>query len=665
MQCQNRLFSFVRREGNVKNAWNVAVAACVSGAIGYFVGLQMHSGGSVGTPLRADNRAAAQAAQLPPGSEIVYKVAVGSAPVKGDPEAKVTIVEFSDFECPFCGRAIEVLKQVEARYGKDVRLAFKHNPLPMHPDAPYAARAAIAAGKQAKFWQMHDKLFEANVARTPNGLKPDRIDQMARDLGLDLDRFHRDVDSQEAKDQVEADQAQARTLGASGTPYFYVNGQRIAGAQPFEQFKLVVDSALKRAEAALAKGVSRKDLYEALVKDGQSAPPAPPPQPPPAAQARNVDLGADSPWTGAKHAKVTIVEFSDFQCPFCLRAEPTLRRILETYKGDVKLVWRNEPLSFHPNALPAARAAMAAHKQGKFWQMHERMFQHQSELSEAKYEEWAKQIGLDLPRWRKDKESLELATAIEADSRYANQVGADGTPAFFINGRLISGALPFEAFKPVIDEQIEQANVALKKGVKPEKLYEVLVAQNVQSAGQAEQQVAAKIEVGDAPVRGPRNAPVTIVEWSDFQCPFCGRVEPTLQQLRDEYHGKIRFAWKNQPLSIHPNAMPAAEAAMAAHEQGKFWEFHDALFKKQGQLSPALYDEVARQLGLDMGRFHAAIQGNKHASHIQADMAAGNAVGAQGTPTFFINGKKLVGAQPIDEFKRLIDAELAAAVARK
>src|SRR2546425_3156581 len=227
--------------------------------------------------------------------------------------------------------------------------------------------------------------------------------------------------------------------------------------------------------------------------------------------------------------------------------------------------------------------------------MHKLLFEHQTELSDAKYEEWAKQIGLDLGRWRKDKDSAEMASAIAADARYGTQVGADGTPAFFINGRLISGAMPFETFKPVIDEQIERANAALKKGVKPEKLYEVLVADSVQSAGHAEQQVAARIEVGNAPVLGPKNAPVTIVEWSDFQCPFCGRVEPTLQQLRDEYKGKIRIAWKNQPLSFHPNAMPAAEAAMAAHEQGKFWEFHDALFKKQGQLSPALYDEVARQ----------------------------------------------------------------------
>ena len=650
----------------MKSMWNVLVAACVGAVMGFYFGYRIHDGGELGKPLR-DNRPAAQQAVLPPGSDIVYKVTLGSSPVKGEPDAKVTIVEFSDFQCPFCARAIPTVKQVESRYGKDVRIAFKHNPLPMHPDAPYAARAAIAAGKQGKFWQMHDLLFDANSAGIPNGLKPEAIDEMARRLRLDLDQFHRDIESQETKDQIEADQAQARALGATGTPYFYVNGQRIAGAQQFDSFKLVVDAAMKRANEALARGVSRKDLYDSLVKDGQSGPPAPPPQqqPPPAAQARNVEVGASSPWTGAKNAKVTIVEFSDFQCPFCLRAEPTVQKILDTYKGDVKLVWRNEPLPFHQNAMPAAKAAMAAHKQGKFWEMHKVMFEHQQELSEAKYEEWAKQIGLDVARWKRDKDSPQLEAAITADARYGNSVGADGTPAFFINGRLLSGALPFETFKPMIDEEITKANAALKKGVKPEKVSEVLTAENAKAAGQAEQQMAAKIEVGAAPVIGPRTAPVTIVEWSDFQCPFCGRVEPTLQQLREEYKGKIRLAWKNQPLSFHPNAMPAAEAAMAAHEQGKFWEFHDELFKRQNELGPALYDDVAKKLGLDLKKFRASVESHRHAGQIQADMAAGTALGAGGTPTFFINGKKLVGAQPIDQFKQIIDAELAGAVAKK
>src|SRR6059036_2956906 len=102
------------------------------------------------------------------------------------------------------------------------------------------------------------------------------------------------------------------------------------------------------------------------------------------------------------------------------------------------------------------------------------------------------------------------------------------------------------------------------------------------------------IPLEKSPVRGPKNAPVTIVEFSDFQCPFCGRVEPTLKQIEDEYKGKVRIAWKNQPLSFHPNAMPAAEAAMAAFEQGndKFWAMHEKFFANQNQLSPAYYEQV-------------------------------------------------------------------------
>jgi protein-disulfide isomerase len=648
----------------VNSNWKVAIAACIGAAVGFGIATYVSGGPAAGSPLRGQNAAAAPSREgnLPPGSDTIYKAIVGVAPVKGDPDAKVTIVEFSDFQCPYCGRVMETVHQIERTYGKDVRIAFKHNPLPMHPDAPYAARAAIAAGNQGKFWEMHDKLFEANVSGERAGLKPAAIEKMAKDLGLDMVKFNADVKSSEATDIITSDQAQARQLGAYGTPSFFVNGVKIAGAVPFETFKAVIDAQKKRADEALSRGVARKDLYDNLIKDGQVAPaPTPTAAAPQQVQVRNVEPG-DGPSIGPKHAKVTIVEWSDFQCPFCGRVDPTVRQILSTYKDDVRLVWRNEPLPFHPNALPAAKAAMAAHKQGKFWQMHELMFAHQNELSEAKYEEWAKQIGVDVARWKADKDSPAIAEAIQKDNSYGQQVGANGTPSFFINGKLIAGALPFDTFKAVIDEQIAKANELTKKGVRPDKLYETIVAENVKAAGSAPE---VKVDVGNAPVLGPKNAAVTIVEWSDFQCPYCGRVEPTLQQVREQYKGKVRLAWKNQPLSFHPNAMPAAEAAMAADEQGKFWEFHDALFKRQNELGPALYDEVAKQVGLDMEKFHASIQGHKHLAQIKADMAAGSAVGADGTPTFFINGKKLVGAMPIESFKQVIDAELAAQVAKK
>ena len=660
----------------MKSNWNVFIGVCAGAVLGFAVGQHMGPKSPVGTPI---NRAEARAGNpnQPAGAEQIYRVALGNAPQKGPDDAKVTIVEWSDFQCPFCGRVMPTLAQIEKIYGSDVRLLFKQNPLPMHPDAPYAARASLAAQKQGKFWEMHDKLFAANNAQTPGGLAKDKVDQMAREIGLNMDRFSADAASPETAALVSADQAQAQMLGANGTPHFFINGARVSGAMPLDSFKSVIDAQLKRANQVLSSGVPRKDLYEALTKDGLAQQAAPPPQQqqrPPPPQARNVDPGEESPAMGGKHPKVTIVEWSDFQCPFCSRVEPTLKQIMDTYKDDVRLVWRNEPLPFHPNAMPAAKAAMAAARQNKFWPMHDLMFAHQDDLSDAKYEEWARQIGLNLARWRADKDSPEVAAGINKDASYGQSVGADGTPAFFVNGKFISGAMPFDTFKPVIDEQIKRADELLKKGTRQDQLYKTLVDENVKSAGTpaaaaraANDDAPVKVEVGAAPVLGPKTAPVTIVEFSDFQCPFCGKVEPALKQIRDEYKGKVKIAWKNQPLSFHPNAMPAAEAAMAAYEQGndRFWAMHDKLFEQQEALSPQVYDQIAREIGLDLDKFHASIEAHRNQAGIQADMAAGSAIGADGTPTFFINGRKLVGAMPFESFKQVIDEELTSKVAHK
>src|SRR5436853_4127912 len=236
----------------MKSNWNVFVAVCVGAIAGFAVGQQMGSkGGGLGTPLRAPQQVAAPPA-APAGSDQIYKVALGDAPQKGSAEAKVTIIEWSDFQCPFCGRVMDTLRQIEKTYGSDVRFVFKHNPLPMHPDAPYAAKATIAAQKQGKFWEMHDKLFEANNSRQPDALKQDKVDAMARDMGLDMERYQRDANAPETAQSIRDDQAQAAKLGASGTPHFFIDGARVSGAMPYESFKAVIEAQLRRANAAPA-----------------------------------------------------------------------------------------------------------------------------------------------------------------------------------------------------------------------------------------------------------------------------------------------------------------------------------------------------------------------------------------------------------------------------
>ncbi|MBI3185026.1 MAG: thioredoxin domain-containing protein [Myxococcales bacterium] len=162
------------------------------------------------------------------------------------------------------------------------------------------------------------------------------------------------------------------------------------------------------------------------------------------------------------------------------------------------------------------------------------------------------------------------------------------------------------------------------------------------------------------PSRGPENAKVTIVEFSDFECPFCSRAHDTVEEVMQAYAGKVRLFFRHYPLPFHKKAGKAAEAASCAHEQGRFWEYHDLLFKNQQKLEVPDLKEHAKSLGLDQARFEQCLDSGKNLQTIQEDMQAGQKVGVDGTPAFFINGVMLSGAQPLEEFKKVIDQELAA-----
>jgi protein-disulfide isomerase len=250
------------------------------------------------------------------------------------------------------------------------------------------------------------------------------------------------------------------------------------------------------------------------------------------------------------------------------------------------------------------------------------------------------------------------AERIREDQALAGRLGAAGTPNFFINGRLLTGALPVETFQALIDEELRKADALVQGGVKPEAVYAKLMERGVDRPPAPAEPPVQKLDVGASPTRGPKDAPVTVVVFSDFECPFCARAVPTLQQLENEYGGRLRVVFKHVPLPNHPNARLAAAASLAAHEQGRFWEFHDVLFANQRALDRASLERHAQQVGLDLGRFRSALDSGRFEAQVAADAAEGARVGAQGTPTFFINGRTLVGALPIEQFRRLIDDEL-------
>lgn len=168
-----------------------------------------------------------------------------------------------------------------------------------------------------------------------------------------------------------------------------------------------------------------------------------------------------------------------------------------------------------------------------------------------------------------------------------------------------------------------------------------------------------KVDEGDNPSWGPKSAKVTIIEFSDYQCPYCGRAEKTISQIKEKYAGKVRLVFRDFPLGFHKNAQKASEAAGCALEQGKFWPMHDKLFENQQALELDKLYGYASDLGLDADKFKTCLDSGSRAAEIAGDQKAGAAAGVSGTPAFFINGRFVSGAQPFDAFAKIIDEELA------
>ena len=385
---------------------------------------------------------------------VVYHFPVDDEPGLGSPDALVTLVVVSEFQCPFCKRVNGTLKKLrKSPMGPDLRIVFFHNPLRFHQQAMPAALAAEAARLQGKFWPMHDLLFTHQ-----RELGDELYLRLARELNLDIERFQSDLKRPELKLRIEAQQKQAVQRGARGTPGFFINGRKMSGAQPYEHFEAAVKEALGRALVDLHYGGQRAGLYERLIADGareevkeeptRRRPPPPEPKGPVEIRER-----ADAATVGAALPKVTIVAFSDFQCPFCVRGAEVMEEVIKAYPDQVKLVYRHLPLRFHTHADLAARAAEAAGIQGLFWPMHDLLFAHSKGLSPELIEELAGRVsGLDLGQWRMDVKSPAVRAKVDADKAEAARVGVRGTPNFFLNGHKIPGAQPFERFKEKIDE---------------------------------------------------------------------------------------------------------------------------------------------------------------------------------------------------------------------
>lgn len=392
-----------------------------------------------------------------------------------------------------------------------------------------------------------------------------------------------------------------------------------------------------------------------------------------------IPVGVGDPSWGSSVAPVTLVVFSDFECPFCARAETSLAEVREVYGPDkVRIVWKHDPLPFHPRAQPAAEAAagvFALGGSGAFWAMHDKVFAGQRDLSQDNLVRWAGESRVEAEAIRRGLEAGTWRGKVAADKELAHAVGVTGTPATFVNGVLVSGAQPAAYFRAQIDEQLEKAEAAQKRGVAPGAMYATLARENWQRPDLAkeeeeEEQVdltVHRVPVGQSPSRGPADALVTMVVFSDYQCPFCKRFEPTLAAVLAKYPSKVRVVWKDQPLPFHEHARRAAIFAREARAQkgdAGFWAAHDKLFELAPALDKPALEQAAKDLKLTLKKVQDAVKNDKFKAQLDQELELADDVHASGTPHTFVNGRRLVGAQPLEKVLVVVDEELKKAEAK-
>ena len=420
-----------------------------------YVKLTTQNIGSVATPTDSEHADKAK----PDEDLTVWRIPVfADDPQLGPANAPVTLVVFSDFECPFCQRSEATLKEVRERYGDKVRVVWKDNPLPMHEVAPYASalgRLVYAKRGNAAFWALHDALFQDQTRLM------DRAKEEAAHYGISVVEVADAIDRGKVKTKLEQTEDLAISFKVRGAPQFFINGVRLKGAQPIEAFAERIDAALARVQPLLEQGVPQAKLYDAVLKGAQDAEPQ---------ERKHVALPTGTrPSRGGANAKVTLQLFSDFQCPFCKRMGPVLSSLEKEFPGQLRIVWRHYPLPFHQNAKSAAQAAEAAYAQRGnkgFWAFHDRLFDNQNAeggLGRETLERIAGEIGLDLAKFKKALDESTYDKVIEADEQAAHDAGINGTPAAVINGYFVSGAQPLAVFRRVVRMALSEGNAPKAK----------------------------------------------------------------------------------------------------------------------------------------------------------------------------------------------------------
>jgi protein-disulfide isomerase len=592
------------------------------------------------------------------------------APSLGAEPALVTIVTFADLQAPRARSNARALREIAGRLAGAVRLVHRANPLPRHRDAARAERMLRAAGLQGRFWELQDALL------TAGDLSEAGLRRAAVAAGLDPERLARDGDDPALAEAVGRDRQAALDLGLGEAPWNFVNGRSLGPIRFVEDALPLVEEELARARSLVGAGVPPGDLYRRLVAGGRERlrePGRAARRVRDPAAVHHVPVAAGDPSRGPEDAPLTAVVFADFGCPFSARLAQALGALSAKLGDRFRLVFRHNPSPSRPGAELAAEAAVEAKDQGRFWELHDLLFASGGIPEREGLIDLGRRAGLDPQRLEAALLDRRHGARVAADRALAAAFELHDTPSLFLNGKLRQGSLSFDQLLVLARDALAEAGALPRAAADAGTAatpYEHLTAGGAAGPVWLEPGAdAARSELvtdgthrvheidlpADTPFLGAASAPVTVVEFGDYQCGWCARSHETLVALERRYRGRVRVAFLHFPLAGHEHARIAAEAAVEAAIQGRFWQFHARLIANRDALDPERLVEHGRAAGLDAASLAAAIADRRHRERVDADRRLGRALGIAGTPAFFVNGRKATSSRLEEELPRLVD----------
>jgi protein-disulfide isomerase len=331
------------------------------------------------------------------------------------PPQSVVVVEYAGFDCKPCAEVSGLLAKL-AMKDLAIQILFKH--APGNPEALLAHEAALAAGQQGKFWEMHDRIFAGSVSSYAGIL------DLAKALDLDMKRFQTAIDEREFRARIMSDMTEARGIGVQITPTLFINGTKLEG---IDQIRSFVNQALN-----------------------------PPAQTPDPAKTHEFDLEG-SPSTGPADAPVVIVEFSDFRCGFCGDHSRNVDQLVASYPGKIRRIFKHFPIQVNEEGALPHNGSMAAMNQGKFWEMYRALMNHPLKNADDLFSR-AVAIGLDMKRFQEDLGGGRSHPIVLRDIREGDKIGIRMTPTSFINGKPLGGRQSLESLKARVDEILGAVN---------------------------------------------------------------------------------------------------------------------------------------------------------------------------------------------------------------